>query len=390
MKCSTKIIVQFLFTVLFPFVLFCQTEFLPTRTQPEHQSVFASRTGYDVYMTNYGPQHAMGKVGADSWASGGTGVVEQGGSGAVFTNPACMDFHSLTISADVSARLKTKSIYDYDYDYDNQFYPSFVSIGTSKEQWNISAGYFKYYTFRTNVSLGEATPTYPEGTGNYLNHEQNTSVHTLFGSANHTSKHFSYGLTMGLNYLNTEYTLLYASGHTFGLMAVAGLLVKPNEEINLGLSFKYVAPTDYSASVRDENSIYHASFPWQIEFGLGCNVTQNFHLLTSVDFQNWREVSEINKNVLQYHLGAILKLSEYNNFRLGFFTQNDPSQYIGKYFNQNFLTGGFQIGDKNISLTLSILDSHLFNGEEFWSSSENKKVQFHQSIISLGGTYMFE
>ncbi len=355
----------------------------------QDMSVLGSRDGYHIGIIGFGAEHALAKIGADSWASGGTGVVEQGASGALFTNPACMDFQSLTVSAELTGRLKTKTYLGFDYD--GIVYPSFVSVGMKKDNWNLSAGYLNYFNYAKSNYLPETTPEYPEGTGNYYTFETNIKVHSFFGSANCSSEKLTYGLTLGLNYLvNSEsWGNTNTSENGLGLLAIAGLLASPSEQFNIGLSFKFATPIEYTSKPLTEEYIYRAAFPWGFELGLSGELSPIFRVLASVDFQNWKDVSPGMQNELNIHLGTVIEVSQYNNLRFGFFTQSDPILFYKPYFDQNFLSGGFQTGDEHITISLTILDSHLFNREELISYNGDEH-QFHQTIISLGGTYRFE
>jgi len=355
---------------------------------------FFSNAQQDII--SLGAESAFTKVGVESWASGGTGVVDQGASGAMFSNPACLDFQSLTVTGELSGRLATK-IYG-DWDYDGMFFPTSVYAGMKIDQWNLSAGYFNYLNYHTSISVSmDSDPS--------ITREDNTKVHSYFASANHVSEKFSYGLTLALN--NVTYNSVFGkfnrTNDGYGLLAVAGLLVAPSDKFQVGLSFNYASPIEFTESRSDllvlidnpnNDTIYailepiedRAVFPWGFQLGLSGEVLPNMKLFTSIDFQNWKERSPDVKNLLNVHVGVVIDVFPYSNIRFGFFTQNDFVTFLG----QNFVTGGFQTGNENFKISLTILDSHLFNGEEFQSFFSNKKSQFHQTIISLGGTYMIE
>ncbi len=343
------------------------------------------RSGSTILM-DLGMLHSFSKIGVSSWGSGGTGIVEQGLCGSALNNPACIDFPSLTASIEGGARIKTKAYFDTEYENAVQL-PSLASIGMKAGDFNLEAGYIRFYDYlTTSKGIIVTTPEFPEGTGEYFGGQKVVRIHTLFGGANFTTDKMTGGITAGINLLTYDEELfgLSTSDYALGGMLILGALFKPIDKLNIGATVKYNTPTEFDVKFINESYRYRYAFPWIFETGVSLSVSPDIKLLSSVEFQNWKDVSDNVRNLVQVHCGSIVTLSKTDNLRFGFFTQTDPSINFGEYFDQVFLTGGIETAQENWNFSLSLLDSHLFKNKEYNSH------EFHQTMIMVGVSYSIE
>jgi hypothetical protein len=129
-----------------------------------------------------------------------------------------------------------------------------------------------------------------------------------------------------------------------------------------------------------------AESPWTIDFGASWEVTSSIRIQSSLEYQHWSSISNSYSNPFQFHVGAIYTLSSSLSARLGFFTQSDPSV---SDFGQDFLTGGFRISVDQLSLSVALLDSHLFGNSDNNVIYGSGVPQFHQTIVQGGLAYTF-
>lgn len=329
---------------------------------------------------SYLPNYAYSKVSTSAWAAGGTGVAESGLRGAPLNNPACLSYKSLTIDGETSGRVKTEADFGYKVDGFVSI-PSFLSIGTRVDSMNFSLGYLNYYDFSLHQELrqtndeGVVLQTFDLGL------EQ--TIHTVFGSANIGVGKFVLGLTWGYNIFtitNKPWIDMNASANSSGLLLVGGVLYKPNANLEIGSSFKYTSHIDYQLRYPEGSYNYHVRTPWVVEAGISGRLNPSFKILASVEYQPYRELESYFENLIQVHAGAVITLRENIDLRTGLFSQTDPFDFTNDKQSQYFLTAGLDVRTEYLSLSFSALNSFLF-------TPDNK---FHQTILSLGGTYVFE
>ncbi len=339
----------------------------------------------------FGVSPALTKIGISSWATGGTGVAEMNLPSAVFSNPANLSIDRITLSTEIETRLETRTIFDFMYD-GQYLLPSFVSISFPFENLNVAFTYLNNYDFHFEWSTPVTTESQPEGTGELMSFEKSIVVHAILGTIQSSlHKKISLGFSLGLNYLAMKEEIFgrNGSGNGLGMVIIGGITYHPIENFIAGMSIRYLTKIEYDMTYLVEAYPYKAQLPWILESGFSVRVSPSFSFLTSLEFQNWKDVGDGLDNQFQFHLGSIVNLDESNELRFGFFTQSDPSQNLGNYFDQNFLTGGFQTKNENLTFSLMLMDSHPFSNEEFWSSEKKEYVQFHQTIIMTGASYSF-
>lgn len=356
------------------------------------------------------PQPAFTRIGVDAWASGSSGVAEVGLQSAMFNNPAAMRFCAPTISVELGKRFATKSLLDFESD--GQFLlPQFIAAGISFEKVNLSAGYANYYDNQLVSSpILVTTENDPFGAGESIRLRWNLNVHSFLLSSNYSfSDQVTIGASLGLNYLhmNEEAGRARIRGNALGLHSIVGAIVKPVEDMTVGISFRYSSRIGFEPDIeglrtgligdslrpgnfyRIETLTSKSNFPWSAELGIAWAFLPSARLFASVEFVNWQKVVEQYLNRVHVHAGCAFVVSSIVEMRLGFFTQKDPNPFIGEAFDQNFVTGGARFSFSNWAIAVSLLDSHLFNQEQRILPPVGQKTgQFHQTILSAGLSYL--
>lgn len=356
------------------------------------------------------PQPAFTRVGVDAWASGGSGVAEVGLQSAMFNNPAAMRFPTPSVSIELGKRFTTKSLQDFDYD--GQFIvPQFVATGLSLENITLSVGYANYYDNQlVSPPILVTTENEPDGTGESIRLRWNLNVHSFLLSSNYSfSDQVTIGASLGLNYLhmNEDLSRISIRGNALCLHSIVGAIVKPVEDITVGISFRYSSRISFEPDIeglrtgligdslrpgnfyRIETLTSESNFPWSAELGIAWAFLPSAKLFASVEFVNWQKVVEQYLNRVHVHAGCAFVVSSIVEMRLGFFTQKDPNSIIGEAFDQNFVTGGARFSFCNWAISVSLLDSHLFNQEQRILPPVGQKTgQFHQTILSAGLSYL--
>src|SRR6266850_7249609 len=187
---------------------------------------------------------AIGRVGNQFWSSGGAGVAEDGLVSAPFSNPASANPTTLTLSFEAGVR--SSADFPYGINYDGQWLlPSYVSLAIPGRDWSFSLGYANFYNLDLSIpGIPVTTVNFPDGTGQMDDFERSVLAHTFFGSARYeAAPALSVGLTMGINVVRSTESLLgvTAKGDGYGLLAVIGVLFKPNSNVNLGSAITFAS-----------------------------------------------------------------------------------------------------------------------------------------------------
>jgi len=250
-----------------------------------------------------------------------------------------------------------------------------------------------------------------KGTPRLSEIEDRLEVNTFFGTGSYSfEKLASVGLTLGLNYLGGRDRIgeVSADGHGIGVQVIAGGLLSPLENLNLGAAFRYSTKIKYDmqyhtgytdtfpsnpdidSNLRPEPIPYEAEFPWSLQVGMSYNPIADVKFLGVLDFQKWSIVSDGYGDKIQIHLGTEVSLLEPFTFSFGFFTQECPWKDKGRYFkgrdfDQKFITAGDRVKLWNwLELSTLILDSHLFPNKKIEEDLGKDAKQFHQTYIASG------
>lgn len=351
---------------------------------------------------------AFGRVGIEFWSSGGAGVAEEGLVSAPFSNPASGDPKTFTLSLEAGKRSRVKWLGGVDYD-GQWIVPAYVSLAIPCMDWSASLGYANFYNLDLSITgIPVTTAAYPDGTGQTYDFERSVVAHTFFGSARYSpSRTLSIGLTMGVNILqfNERIFGLTTGGEGYGVVAIAGALVKVSPAISLGskitiaptvdLTQQFITQTVLSnpggrTQLVAESYIYRAAFPWMAEAGIDWKLFDNAQLLASVEYQRWSAVTDYFQNRWQFHLGTAIEVSPGFTTRFGFFTQKDASASPQPYGNENFLTTGIEYrASEHVSLSASDLDSHLFSTSDPIPGLGQSFQDFRQTHAAIGASYAY-
>jgi len=351
------------------------------------------------------------RTGISAWSSGGASVAEDGIQAAALSNPALTRLDGPTVYVEAGKRLGTTWILDFDYD--GQFIvPAFASLGTSVENISLEIGYSNSYNEHLSSSLPITTAQLPDGTGEFDDFERTVNVHTYFGSMSYSPTNaVSFGATVGVNNVRTKEGIGRVSerGNGNGAMLNFGVLLKADEGLSFGASFRYSTSTTVSLSYEGPQLLqlpsdsgrsyyklspaqasYNAALPWIVEAGICWNAGPAFTILSSVEFERWSHIAPSFRDVTNIHLGAAFRVSPLVSLRCGFFTQLDPITSTSEYIDQNVLTAGVEwTANESVVLSAGILDSHLFGKSAPSSTFFQTNNSFHQTYFSSAVGYRF-
>ncbi len=354
------------------------------------------------------------RVGVATWGAGGAYVAEKGYPTAAFSNPAGLSGEKTTFYAEVGKRSAVADRVHWliETKWDDQFIlPGFASIIKPLGSSNLSVGYMSYYDLHMEIdSIPVTTLEEQEGTGEFYGIEENLRVHTFFGAGSyHFADGASVGLTLGLNYLrhHDEIGQVAPDGHGLGIQFIVGGLLSPVKNLNIGAAFRYSTNIEsdrqyegagFEFGGNDISDIDYeyvlepllTKFPWSLQVGASYSPMADVKVLGTVDFQKWSIISDGYGDKIQIHLGTEISSLEPFTFGFGFFTQDDPSVYVGKYFNQKFITVGVRLKLwDSLELSTSFVDSHLFPNKEVEKDLGKDAKQFHQSYMATGVSLSF-
>ena len=286
---------------------------------------------------------------------------------------------------------------------DNPFLsPAFAAISFYGDKRSCSVGYANFSSARYYSQFEIITVDQPTGTGVFSEAFSNINTHTFF-LAGYVAlgKKTNIGLSLGLNYLrhrdlrtkwfDGEEHILKGDG--FGAKLIIGLTHSLTEKFNFAAVFRHNAEIKYNVDGLGINSIngnrelvettwpHKAVYPEIFEFECRYTVSEKLNIAAKLSYEKWSSLHASFENVLQFHAGGSYAISEKYTILAGYFTQMDPSELFGNYYDQRFFTTGLhcQISNK-FRLTMAILDSHLLSSKQ----PGEKKDLFKQTYFSLG------
>ncbi len=352
--------------------------------------------------TNYIFPSAFTNIGVEAWATGGSTIADNELPTGAYNNPAGIWSDNISFYAEFGKR----SIANYNYDdWDGQFIlPAYISVSIPNNIWKITFGYMNLY----NLSISTKLSTYDQ-TGfkkSFIESKERLQTHTIFGAGCYKLiNQFSIGFAAGITYLvhDNKFGHLNSNGNGFGSLIILGILYTPIENLSIGGTYKTISEIKYDMDFESNftntdttgNSeianlyTYSAKFPNSFEIGLKYILHSNLILHGKLETQLWPENSRVSENLLNFHIGAEFLASDFHTLRFGFFTlYNEDYSVGGAIYDQYFLTCGFswKIIPK-IKVSVSVLDSHLFNNKDFEDHYGKVGEQFHQTYMSAGFSY---
>ncbi len=357
----------------------------------------------DVYSS------AFTKVGVENWGAGGAILTDQKISSNIFTNPACIYTDSIFLYAEFGCRTSTRwlNIYESDGQY---IIPSFASLTLPCKYFYASFGYANFYDFRNNFNMTPHTVYDPMGKETKSIYEKKFVIHTFFGGGSYKIiNKLSIGFACGINYLryNENYFQFLSESSDYGALFNIGLRFSPLEDLKFGIVYKTNTNIDYNINhqlninnpdsglvntinyLNSDYSKFTAYYPNIFEIGLSISLLSKLTIHGMIEIQNWPNNSRIGENIVNFHFGIEFFVLNSLTVRSGFFTlyDGDITNY-GNVLDQNFLTCGFswKIIPK-IKMSVSVLDSHLFNNKDFEDHFGKGGEQFHQTHLSAGISY---
>src|SRR5438876_11316825 len=105
---------------------------------------------------------------------------------------------------------------------------------------------------------------------------------------------------------------------------------------------------------------FSARFPWSFNLGASFAVSPNVDIFLRGEYQHWSHLADGYGNLVQFHIGTQIELSEAVNLQAGFFTQAAPEEIEENPLSENFLTAGVRWRVSNsVALSSNVIDSHL-------------------------------
>ncbi len=351
---------------------------------------------------------AMSKIGTTDWASGGSGVVEEGRLSAVYNNPANLALSSLAAAVEVTYRGQGE--YAENVHYNGLFAaPALVAFGIPLERWTLALSYFNAATERiASGPIPVTTSQYPDGTGQEFSLTEQVKAHVLAASCRYRlDDRLAFGLTLGGTYVEyrNDLFLEWLRGNGVGLLIVGGLHYTLSDAVSFGGAIRVasqvtpvkegwftratIPPLD-SSQIGLPTSVWLpavlARFPWTAEAGVEWKASGFARFFGTLEFQQWSGVSDNLKSRVQVHLGAAMKPADFLEARLGFFTQNDP---YGGLRSQDFITAGITVNYAKASLTVGVMNSGFFHHPVPRGIYGPDFPEFHESMASAGLTFEF-
>jgi hypothetical protein len=369
-------------------------------------SAAGSRNGIDVSIAF---PEASSRFGSTFWASGGAGVAGLGLPGAPFANPAALNYPNVEIYVEAAQRFNTTWIAGIDYN-GQTIVPAYGSVGFSTGRASLAFGYANLFDQDYSTQLLITTPAFPEGTGQTAGFGSSSRTHAIFGSVGYpVDEQLSVGLTGGLHYIHVRNYILNTSadGGAIGFLLVGGGLFRLSEHLTIGGTIHYESPATFSqlystaqAMTPDtsrgglyqiqESFDFSARYPWTFNLGAAWSVSPSVDILVSGEYEHWSHLVEGYSNLVQFHLGTQIELSEAVSVQAGFFTQAAPQDLEENPLSENFLTAGFRWNvSRAVAVSANAIDSHLSSTSPVVPFSNSPDARFRQAAVSLGVTYTF-
>ena len=358
------------------------------------------------------PEGSLTRVGINALGAGDAVVAEIGAASSALTNPAAMRLKAFSVSGEFGKYSTSDWMNDVDYN-GHYLLPAFLSLGLPVGQMSLSAGYFKQFSHRLNIGpIPITTIEFPDGTGELFTAERRVDIHAFYAAlSTPISDAVSVGLTLGLNYLKYDEDIFKVSyrGSKLGPMFIVGGLVELEEKLNVGASFRYNLPLEFSLDVyggdiavpvggpnptqvaRLEVPMVQANLPPILNIGTSWQPIPELRLLGAMEFQNWRASSFRGAvNRWNIHAGAVIDPVEVMSLRIGMFTAFDPYENVNDLGSQTFVTCGIELTAEPILFSAAIADSHLFKKSQPANTSFLFRDPFYQTYVSAGASVVLK
>ncbi len=349
------------------------------------------------------------RSGVQFWSSGGAGIAESGLPTASFSNPASLDANMVTLYAEAGKRFAADWVDDLEFD-GQWIVPGFLAVSFPAGPLGVSLGYANQYDLHLTVPpIPITTPQAPEGTGGFFSAERNLRSSVFFGSLRYgITDGISVGLTAGRTWvsLSDRISNVSAQGNGYGFLLVAGGLAQITPEVSIGAALTTTSRVTVESSYlsppvlepRGADSLVYAqlpgtyafiaAYPWIAEAGGYWKVSRNVECMASIEYQRWSRVDAGFDNLWQIHVGTAISVVPELSLRLGLFTQSDPNESNQSYLNQVFLTIGLEHHfSEHLTLSGSVLDSHLFSTSGLLPTFENSSKKFRQTYCAAAAMY---
>jgi long-subunit fatty acid transport protein len=363
-------------------------------------------------------QSGFNQIGAESWAAGGTDIIDSENSAAALSNPALLQYDHLLVHAEFSRHLQTTDAREFIWD--SRFsLPDYAAISFPLKPATFTLGYANTYSL--NISLLNnpiQTVEQPEGTGEFYDVHWKLGIHSFFLAGSFPlSPNLAMGSTIAINYLHRKESVYKTtfSGNGWGSQIVVGFIYHPGEKLSLASAFSYkqkiqyeikednpslfqIDPDPYSGGNNDsifisDQRVWQAEglIPWEFKMGISYNFSRKFIIMAMLNVTGWSETQLNYENSLMAHLGVRWNVSENTTISMGYFNQKegDNSDFLSS-LNQNFLTAGLAFSVmKNLRFSAALLDSHLLTGDQVNTVNGLQGEQFNQTQIMAGLSVRF-
>lgn len=320
-----------------------------------------------------------------------------------FMNPSSIsgfENYSLGISYQVSSSIEEAWIADFGTSRVYNFYPQSFGGIVKLNAFTFGLGFGQKYngTLETGPILITTTQN-PDGTGEYLEIIQETSIHSyslsaayslkdLFDTSNNLSVGFRFSLNRFQRYdefgLETVKATDYSPNFAVGLSS--DLLLDDVRKLFLGLS--YETETSFEADIEFErNPILISDIdpnrppnyvqvkpalvsqtPVELRFDFAIDATENLKFLTNLTAIFWKTETNNLKDQIEFAVSTVYKINEIFTPSIGFYYSD--YKYENKYYSSLnselstfFITAGLRLNIQNYYADLAIADSHLFSGD---------------------------
>lgn len=299
------------------------------------------------------------RLGVSSRGSGGTGVAEAGLPDAPLTNPGALFTEGVSFYAEGASRAATTYVAGLGIDGTTAL-PSYVCLSAGLASFTAAAGYAETYDHRlTSGPIEVTTVDRPDGTGEFYTMENRRRVTTAFGALSYRfTGTFSAGVTARYSTATLQDKLwnarAEARGNGWGI--TAGVLVRPFDHLQVGLSASYVErmelPYTVSAgllvledpTMKGNGRITAVSVqprlfalePVVVRLGASMELTPSLAFLYAVEHTGWAAVAD-GRTGDSYDVAAGLRFiaAPWLTLRAGLFHHPDPPVPSSNYFFTN-------------------------------------------------------
>lgn len=335
--------------------------------------------------------------------SSGTSSIFNDVSNIGFMNPASIsgfNNYSFGISYQASTTIDEAWIADLGTGRVYNFYPQSFGGTVKLDNFTFGLGFGQKYngTLETGPILITTTQD-PDGTGEYLDIIQETSIHCYSLSAAYSLKELldisndlSFGVKFSLNrfhrYDEFGSEILkatdYSPNFVFGISSVFPL--DDVRKLSIGLSFE--TETSFEADIEFEGSLIVISdidpnrppnyvqvkpalvsqTPAELKFDSAIDATQNLKILINLTSVFRKTETNNVKDQFEFSASSAYQINEMFTPSIGFYYsdykfENNYYSQLNSELNSFFITTGLKMKIEKINLDLAIADSHLFSGD---------------------------